>query len=72
MIENTPGYLPENNEPPEFDNYSDAMKHLDEYWQELFRDGFYPTPIVNGFFEYEDRGRVHDLGRVVEIVKLEE
>ena len=73
MIENMPGYLPESDDPPTFDNYSDAMKALDKYWHELMNDNYDCGTIVNGQFTYypEDASE-HNLGRNVEIISAEE
>ncbi len=84
IIENTPGYLPENDDPLTFDSYAEALNHLVEYNKELSEefdpDGF-PTyevyPIVNGWFKYGFLGSIgnpesHDLGRYVTIEEVEE
>jgi hypothetical protein len=73
VIENTPGYLPDNDDPPTFDSYAEAVNHTARYYKELQEQGFKVTPIVNGSFTYYGKGDItFDLGRVVEIMPLED
>lgn len=77
VIENTPGYLPEDTEPAYFDSYAEALRHLVEYNKELRdssflgMDHYEVQPIINGQFSYFDKTKSHDLGRSVEIVSVE-
>lgn len=81
VIENTPGYLPEDEDPPTFDCYAEAVRHVADYYKQLCEevndDGsrrYDVSPIVNGQFSYVlagDAGIAH-LGRVVEIIKVED
>lgn len=91
VIEYTPGYLPENDDPPVFDQYSEALNYLLAERQRLFDDEWgyeeeeLPASampdlifmldvgeVENGGFIYYDTRKMHDLGRIVEIVLLEE
>lgn len=91
VIEFTPGYLSEDDDPPIFDQYQEALNYLIEKREELFRedwaysyppehleDKYPPTfeleveDIVDGQFTYYDKRKMHDLGRIVEIVPVEE
>lgn len=95
VIENTPGYMPENDDPPTFDEFSEALNYLHDYRKELM-DAEWAWEIVEGEeffclqieevvyegnvmsgdvyagFHYTDIRKTHDLGRVVEIVEVEE
>ncbi len=80
IIENTPGYLPESDDPPMFDSYAEALNDLVQYNKEL-REAIHEelkvpcwvvSPIVNGFFDYVDALDFRALERVVEIVPLEQ
>jgi hypothetical protein len=73
VVENTPGYLPDDDEPPGFTTYAEAMTHLVAYNKELVDEigesGVrYVTPIVNGAFSY---GMAH-MERHVEIIDMHE
>lgn len=69
LIENTPGYMPEDNDPPTFDSYSEAVNHVSHYYKEL-REEYVVTPIINGQFAYYEEGKDGDLGRIVEIMPI--
>jgi hypothetical protein len=92
VIEFTPGYLPEDDDPPIFDQFNEALNYLEERRRELFEDDYsysYPPEDKDGDpvfelevhevhgdppykqFEYYDNRKMHDLGRVVEIVPYE-
>lgn len=87
IIENTPGYLPEEDDPPTFDSYAEAMRALVERNKELreeqvpfptengdsWEDCYEVDPIVDGCFHYRSRP-VSDttLDRVVCIEKVED
>lgn len=72
IIENTPGYLPDDDNPQTFDSYAEALNHLAAYNKELSEDPFRfkVEAIVNGAFDYYDPIKYNDLGRHVEIVPL--
>lgn len=85
VVENTPGYLPENDDPPVFDQFQEALNYLIQYrnelheaewaWENVEGEEFFCleiSEIVDGGFSYFDRRRSNDLGRVVEIVPYEE
>lgn len=72
IIENTPGYLPDDGEPQIFDSYAEALNALVAYQREL-RAGtiaYKMGAIVNGAFDYYETDSPTDLGRHVEIVPL--
>jgi hypothetical protein len=71
VIENTPGYLPDADEPAEFEEYADAVTYLNERAAEYADD-----PDANYRVEYgwssddnlaavmiRDNDKTHDLGR---------
>lgn len=79
IIENTPGYLPEDDDPATFDSYAEALNALVEYNKKLSEETeddegnkkYDVSAIVNGWFTYtEVNYGPHALGRVVEIVPL--
>lgn len=72
IIENTPGYLPEDDDPPTFDRYAEAVNFVAKYYNDIQELGFVVTPIINGQFAYYKNGDDGDLGRVVEIVRVED
>ena len=80
VIENTPGYLPEEDDPFETDDYQEAVAYMNERAAEYADD-----PDGNYEVEYgvasqnnyaaviiHDRDKTHDLGRVIEVVLNEE
>jgi hypothetical protein len=77
IIENTPGYLPEDDDPPKFDSYAEALNYLVQYNKELSEELdendsslWYVSAIENGWFRYKStHGSSY---RHVEIVKVEE
>lgn len=77
IIESTPGYLPEDDDPPVFDQYNEALNYLIDRYHELEdadeeRVLEFKTDFKNGYFSYTDFRKMHDLGRIVEIVPVEE
>jgi hypothetical protein len=85
VIESTPGYLPEDDEPAVFDQFNEALNYLNELREDLFQEewayeyisgeAFFMLDVgeIDGEppykgFVYYDKRKVHDLGRVVEIV----
>lgn len=89
VIEYTPGYLPEDDDPPQFDQWAEAVNYVLAERERLFDEEWaYDYPPVdpdskevpefmldvgdfneNGFVYYDKR-KIHDLGRIVEIVAL--
>lgn len=76
VIENTPGYLPEDDDPPVFDRYADAVQYLNDRAAEYADD-----PDANYRVEYgiasgdnlaavivHDDDSMHDLGRTIQIL----
>jgi len=88
VIEYTPGYLPENDDPPVFDQWNEAVNYVLAERQRLFEDDFGwqfdpDKAAVDSFmldvgefdgdgFIYYDRRKIHDLGRIVQIIPYEE
>lgn len=74
IIENTPGYMPEDTDPPEFRTYHEAMRYLIDYNRRLAEDMeiYYVGAIENGWFTYNVTESPHDLGRSVSIERIEE
>lgn len=77
VIESTPGYMPEDDDPATFDDYDDAVAYLNERAQSYADD-----PDGNYRVEYGiasgdnlaacivwDDDKMHDLGRVIEILR---
>lgn len=79
--ESTPGYLPEEDEIPVFDQYAEAFNFLKERYDEIQEadwaydeDGNFcldVSPLEEWGFTYSDMRRIHDLGRIVQIVMVE-
>ncbi len=80
VIENTPGYMPEDDDPATFEDYTDAVAYLNERAAEYAND-------PDGNFEVEygwasgqnyaavfihDHDKTHDLGRTIEILQCED
>jgi hypothetical protein len=86
IIESTPGYMPDEEDPPTYDTYDEAEAALEARWRELATERDYlgmpegglpkwrMSAIDNGTFAYFDETKEprYDLGRVVEIITLEE
>lgn len=87
VIEYTPGYLPEQDDPPVFDQWVEAQNYVLAERKRLFDDDFgYETckcEKCNGHFMldvgdfegdgfvYFDKRKTYDLGRIVQIVPYE-
>lgn len=74
VSENTPGYLPDV-EPAAFDSWADAVTFADWLAEELREEGyevFSRTKSEELFYsiDLEDRSKLHDLGRVIEVNKI--
>lgn len=79
VIENTPGYLPEHDDPATFDALDEARAYLrgevERYCESVFDGGGDPEVSWTDNFTHayvEDATRTHDLGRVWQIVSDEE
>lgn len=91
VIEYTPGYLSEDDDPPIFDQWAEAQNYvlaerqflLDDignYEEEQLPTNMMPDLVfaldVGNFdedrFIYYDKRKIHDLGRIVQIVPVEE
>lgn len=78
VIENTPGYMPDDDDPPIFDDYADAVSYLNErcaeYADIIGEDDITPQYRVeygwasSGNYAAAmiwDDSRTHDLGRYI-------
>lgn len=79
VIENTPGYLPMDDDPPAFDEYSDAVAYLNERAAEYADDADGEYEVEYGIASADnlaavivhDRGKTHDLGLVIQVVRYD-
>lgn len=85
VVENTPGYLPEDDDPAKFDDLGEAREYAKERLESLVefilegQDYEYGEDgvDVSGDFSDDtsvyvsDKARTHDLGRVIEILEVE-
>ncbi len=77
VIENTPGYMPDEDEPFETDDYADAVYYLkqraEEYEEEGLRVeyGWASSANLAAVMVYDD-SKTHDLGRYIGIELAEE
>ncbi len=87
VIENTPGYMPEDDDPAVFDNEADARVYASDLLSRLLDslcdgdpdgyEGAYAALVISGSFQTDDAVHVtdsrreHDLGRVIEIMPCE-
>jgi hypothetical protein len=85
VIENTPGYLPEDDDPAVFDSVDEARVYASDRLSSLLDfivegqsfDEEQPGFTVDGSFQTDlsvwvtDKSREHDLGRVIEIVEVD-
>lgn len=83
VIENTPGYLPEDDDPATFDDLTEARIYASELLSNLLDsihegqcyDDEQPGFTVHGSFQSDmsvivyDKSRTHDIGRVIEIIE---
>lgn len=80
VIENTPGYLPDDDDPPTFEDYSDAVGYLNERAAEYADDESGNFTVEYGWASsanlaavaISDNSKMHDLGRFIAIELLEE
>lgn len=77
VIENTPGYLPEDDDPATFEDYADAVAYLNGRAAEYADDpdanyrveyGWASRDNLSAVMIYDD-DKIHDLGRVIEIIR---
>ncbi len=80
VIENTPGYMPDDDDPPTFEDYADAVAYLNDRCKEYEEDesgsftveygwassGNYAAAVIN------DSSKMHDLGRWIAVELCEE
>ncbi len=77
VIENTPGYMPEEDEPLETENYAHAVEYMNqraaEYEEEGLRVeyGWASGANLAAVMVYDD-SKMHDLGRYIGIELAEE
>ena len=77
VIENTPGYMPDDNDPGYFETMDEAVEYAEGLAQEamsaLYEDADKPyvTRLSETLWQIGSE-RPHDLGRVVEIVPAED
>jgi hypothetical protein len=74
VIENTPGYLPDADEPAEFDNYADAVAYANELADELVEQGYecdrsWASRDNSYAIHCTTDEKIHDLGRNIEVVR---
>jgi len=88
VIESTPGYLPEDDDPAVFDELSDALVYASDRLSNLLDhiydgqvygtdEGYTGWKIVGTLQDDHsvvvyDNSRTHDLGRVIAVVEYEE
>ncbi len=79
VIENTPGYLPEDDDPATFEEYANAVEYLNERVKEYVDDpdgNFTSEPWASSdnyaAAMITDHDKMHDLGRYIGIELCEE
>lgn len=84
VVENTPGYLPEEDDPASFTDHKSACEYLRERVGEYcdflaegydYAEGYEPEVFWSEDLTYArvyDPERIHDLGRVFEVLPIEE
>ena len=73
VVENTPGYLPDSDEPsPVFTRRDEAGRYAYELAQELRDSGYVVCGNQRDGYRGEDRSKMYDLGRVIEIIPCTE
>lgn len=73
VIENTPGYLPEDDEPGKFGTFRAAAAHAKALASELRKQGYYCKGYIDGSYTCYRTIRpgkldLNDLGRVIEVI----
>lgn len=80
VLENTPGYLPEEDDPPVFEAYADAVAYLNERCKEYAQDPDANYRVETGYASSGnyaaamvwDDDKTHDLGRSITVEQCEE
>jgi hypothetical protein len=83
VIENTPGYMPDDDDPATFEDYDDAVAYMNERAEslaEFIAEGEGKPEISVGWASPNnyaavmvyDHARAHDLGRYIGVELLEE
>jgi hypothetical protein len=78
VIENTPGYLPDADDPAMFEDYSEAVAYLNEVCDELEEQGYKvdrswaSADNLAAAFAQRDDTVAPDLGRTVQIIRDDE
>jgi len=80
VIENTPGYLPVDDDPPTFEEYADAVEYLNDRASEYADDPDCDFRVEYGIASSDnlaaviiwDGSKTHDLGLVIQILREEE
>lgn len=79
VIENTPGYLPDDDDPASFDDRRAAIRYMVELVRRSRDYSVEGGADIGGWLDREagcaflvDEGRPHDLGRCFEVVETEE
>ena len=77
VIENTPGYLPDADEPAEFDTYAEGVAYANELADELEEQGYecdrsWASSQNTYCISCTTSEKIHDLGRVIEVLEAEE
>lgn len=78
VIENTPGYLPDDDDPATFDDWRDALRYMVTLVRESRDFSIEGGADIVGWVDRDDgcayltdEGRPHDLGRYFEIVETD-
>ncbi len=70
VIENTPGYLPDADEPATFESFSDGLEYAEELAAELEGQGYTCDRDTPGHIYCTTKDKMYDLGRVIEVMKV--
>ena len=76
VIENTPGYMPDDDDPFSTEDYSEAVAHMNELADEYENDPDHTYRVERGIASQDnyaaitvwDDSKMYDLGRVIQIV----
>lgn len=78
VVENTPGYMPDDDDPYVTDDYRDALRYMVTLVRESRDFSVDGGADIGGWLDREagaaflvDEGRPHDLGRYFEVMPLE-
>lgn len=80
VIESTPGYLSEDDDPPTFEEYADAVAYMIQRASEYENDPDGNYRVDFGYASRDnyaaanvwDRDKSHDLGRMIEVVLIQD